>query len=157
MEAGKPFDIRPAGYKALDSLRLEKGYLYWSADITPEDNPFEAGLGFCVRLQKPDFIGKDALLAIRRNGLRTRFRALTLDAGGNLYGGESVYSGGRLIGRIRSGGYGHTIGKDIGLVYLPPDLATAGSRVEVEILGGRVTAEVADLPLVDPQGLKIRA
>ncbi len=157
MEAGKPFDIRPAGYKALDSLRLEKGYLYWSADITPEDNPLEAGLGFCVRLQKPDFIGKDALLAIRRNGLRTRFRALTLDAGGNLYGGESVYSGGRLIGRIRSGGYGHTIGKDIGLVYLPPDLTAAGSKVEVEILGGRVTAEVADLPLVDPQGLKIRA
>ena len=157
MEAGKQFDIRPAGYKALDSLRLEKGYLYWSGDITPEDNPLEAGLGFCVRLKKPDFIGKDALLAIQQEGLHTRMCALTMDAGGNLYGGESVYAGGKLIDRIRTGGYGHTIGKDIGLLYLPLDLATAGNELEVEVLGERIMANTTDLPLVDPKGEKIRA
>jgi 4-methylaminobutanoate oxidase (formaldehyde-forming) len=157
MAAGKTHGIRPAGYKALDSLRLEKGYLYWSGDITPADNPLEAGLGFCVRLDKPDFIGREALLAIKRKGLRTRACALTMDAGGNLYGGESVYAGNRLVDRIRTGGYGHTIGKDIGIIYLPPELSKAGTSLEVEILGERVKAQVAGLPLVDPKGEKIRA
>jgi 4-methylaminobutanoate oxidase (formaldehyde-forming) len=157
MAAGQTYGIRPAGYKALDSLRLEKGYLYWSGDITPEDNPLEAGLGFCVRFGKPDFSGREALLGIRQKGLRTRMGALTMDAGGNLYGGESVYASGRLVDRIRTGGYGHTVGKDIGLVYLPLELAKAGTMLEVEILGDRIQAQVADLPLVDPQGAKIRA
>jgi 4-methylaminobutanoate oxidase (formaldehyde-forming) len=157
MAAGKRFGIRPAGYKALDALRLEKGYLYWSADITPADNPFEAGLGFCVRLEKPDFIGREALLAVKAKGLRQRMCALTLDAGGNLYGGESAYAGKRLVDRVRSGGYGYSIGQDIGLVYLPPDLAKAGTTLEVEILGERIKAQVADLPLVDPEGVKLRA
>jgi 4-methylaminobutanoate oxidase (formaldehyde-forming) len=157
MAAGQKQGLRPAGYKALDSLRIEKGYLYWSADITPEDSPLEAGLGFCVRLKKTDFIGREALIAIQQKGLRTRMSALTMDAGGNLYGGESVYAGDRLVDRIRSGGYGHTIGKDIGLVYLPVELAKAGTELEVEILGERVKAQVAELPLVDPKGEKIRA
>jgi 4-methylaminobutanoate oxidase (formaldehyde-forming) len=154
--AGKKFGLRPAGYKALDSLRLEKGYLYWSGDISPADNPLEAGLGFCVRLKKPDFIGKEALLAIKQKGARTRMCALTMDAGGNLYGGESVYAGSRTIDRVRTGGRGYTIGKDIGLVYLPPELAKAGTVLEVEILGERIRAQVTDLPLVDPKGEKIR-
>jgi 4-methylaminobutanoate oxidase (formaldehyde-forming) len=157
MEAGRPYGIRPAGYKALDSLRLEKGYLYWSGDITPEDNPLEAGLGFCVRLEKPDFIGREALRAIKGKGLPTQVCALTLEAGGNLYGGESVYAGSRLVNRIRTGGYGYTVGKDIGIVYLPPELAKAGTALEVEIMGDRVKAQVAELPLVDPKGLKLRA
>jgi dimethylglycine dehydrogenase len=110
-----------------------------------------------VRLKKPDFIGNEGLLAIKRKGLRTRMCALTMDAGGNLYGGESVYAGGRMVDRIRTGSYGHTIGKAIGLVYLPPELAKAGIALEVEILGERVKALVAGLPLVDPKGEKIRA
>jgi glycine cleavage system T protein len=157
MAAGQAYGIRPAGYKALDSLRLEKGYLYWSADITPGDNPLEAGLGFCVRLNKPGFIGREALLVVKEKGLRTAMCALTMDAGGNLYGGESVYASGRLIDRIRSGGYGHTVGRDIGLVYLPLELSKAGTSLEVEILGERIPAQVAGLPLVDPAGEKIRA
>jgi dimethylglycine dehydrogenase len=111
-----------------------------------------------VRLKKPDFIGKEGLLAIKRKGLRTRMCALTMDAGGNLYGGGgAVHAGGRMVDRIRTGSYGHTIGKDIGLVCLPPELAKAGSALEVEIVGERVKAQVADLPLVDPKGEKIRA
>jgi len=157
MDAGRTHGIRPAGYKALDSLRLEKGYLYWSGDITPEDNPLEAGLGFCVRFSKPDFIGLEALLAVKRKGTSTKVCALTLDAGGNLYGGESVYAGSRLVNRIRTGGYGHTVGRDIGLVYLPLELSKAGTSLDVEILGERIPAQVAALPLVDPKGEKIRA
>jgi 4-methylaminobutanoate oxidase (formaldehyde-forming) len=156
MDAGSQFGIQPAGYKALDALRIEKGYLYWSGDITPEDNPFAAGLGVFVDLNKPDFIGKEALVKIQKQGLSARLVALTMDAGGNLYGGESVYANGRVIDRIRSGNYGYTIGKDIGLVYLPVELAVAGAELEVQVMGERVKATVADLPLVDPKGLKLR-
>ena len=156
MAAGREFDIQPAGYKALDALRLEKGYLYWSGDITPEDNPLAAGLGLFVDLAKPDFIGKAALEKIKNQGLSTRLTALTMDAGGNLYGGESVYANGQVIDRIRSGNYGYTIGRDIGLVYLPLELAEAGTELEVQVMGERVTATVAGLPLVDPKGRKLK-
>ena len=79
-----------------------------------------------------------------------------MDAGGNLYGGESVYANGSVIDRIRSGSYGYTISKDIGLVYLPLELAKAGVELEVQVLGERVKARVAKLPLVDPKGLKLK-
>jgi glycine cleavage system aminomethyltransferase T/glycine/D-amino acid oxidase-like deaminating enzyme len=156
MEAGRPSGIQPAGYKALDALRIEKGYLYWSGDITPEDNPLQAGLGMFVRMSKPEFIGKEALENIQKQGLGSRLVALTMEAGGNLYGGESVYAGGKVIDRIRSGSYGYSIAKDIGLVYLPLELVEAGADFEVQVMGERVRAGVADIPLVDPQGLKIR-
>ena len=157
IKAGGQYGIQPAGYKALDALRIEKGYLYWSGDITPMDNPLSAGLSAFVDLSKPDFIGKSALEKIRKKGLETRLVALTMDAGGNLYGGESVYASGRVIDRIRSGNYGYTIGQDIGLVYLPLDLAVPGVELEVQVMGERVAATVADLPLVDAKGHKIRA
>ena len=157
MDAGSEYGIQPAGYKALDALRIEKGYLYWSGDITPEDNPLEAGLGVFVDLSKPDFIGKEALEKVQKQGLGTKLMALTMDAGGNLYGGESVYSDGKVVDRIRSGNYSYSIGRDIGLVYLPLALTKAGTEVEVQVMGERVKATVADLPLVDPQGKKIRA
>jgi 4-methylaminobutanoate oxidase (formaldehyde-forming) len=156
LAAGKKFELQTAGYKALDALRIEKGYLYWSGDITPEDNPLEAGLGMFVRLDKKDFIGRSALLKIKAQGLKSRLVALTMDAGGNLYGGESVRLNGRVVGRIRSGNYGYTIGKDIGLVYLPTDLATTGTEFDVEVLGEDIKARVAEAPLVDPAGEKLR-
>ncbi len=156
IDAGKELGIQPIGYKALDTLRIEKGYLYWSGDITPEDNPYEAGLSFFVDLDKGDFIGREALLKIRDQGLRTKLCAVTMDANGNLYGGESVYVNDRIVGRIRTGNYGYSIGKDIGLVYLPLDLAEAGTKLEVEVLGERVSAQVAETPLVDPKGKRLR-
>jgi len=157
MDAGQVCGIQPAGYKALDALRIEKGYLYWSGDITPEDNPLEAGLGSFVRFNKEDFIGKGALLKIGAQGLRRKLMALTLDADGNLYGGESVYANNKIVDRLRTAGFGYTIGKDIGLIYLPLELAKAGLELEVEVLGERIKARVAGLPLVDPKGLKLRA
>jgi 4-methylaminobutanoate oxidase (formaldehyde-forming) len=157
MEAGQDAGIQPAGYKALDALRIEKGYLYWSGDITPVDNPLEAGLGMFVHLNKDDFIGKKALERIKKQGLKSKLVALTMDAGGNLYGGESVFNNGQVVDRIRSGNYGYTIGRDIGLVYLPLELVQEGRELEVQVMGNRVKAMVAELPLVDPKGLKIRS
>jgi 4-methylaminobutanoate oxidase (formaldehyde-forming) len=157
MEAGRANGIRPIGYKALDSLRIEKGYLYWSGDITPEDNPLAAGLEFLVSFDKGDFIGRKALSEIRQSIPHTRLRALILDSNHRLCGGESVYSGDRLLDRIRSAAFGHTVGKDIGLVYLPMELGKPGTMLAVEIMGERLQAEVAALPIVDPKGERIRA
>jgi 4-methylaminobutanoate oxidase (formaldehyde-forming) len=157
MEAGRDSGLRPMGYRALDSLRIEKGYLYWSGDITPEDNPLAAGLGFTVDFEKGDFIGRPALLEIREGGLKTRLSALVLDADYGLYGGESVYDGDKLVDRIRSAAFGHTVGKDIGLIYLPIDLAVPGKILKVEIFGRRVDARVSAMPLVDPTGEKLRS
>jgi 4-methylaminobutanoate oxidase (formaldehyde-forming) len=157
MKGGKPFGLEPIGYKALDSMRIEKGFLYWSGDITPDDNPYEAGLGFCVDLDKGDFIGKQALIKIKEAGITSKLCAITLDADYGLFGGESVWVGDRLIDRIRSAAHGHTIGKDIGLVYLPPDLSRPGTEVEVEVLGQRIKSEVVSTPLFDPKGERLRA
>jgi glycine cleavage system aminomethyltransferase T/glycine/D-amino acid oxidase-like deaminating enzyme len=158
--AGQPFRIAPAGYKAVDSLRLEKGYRYWSSDITPAENPYEAGLGFCVRLTKPDFIGREALVRIKAQGLPRRLCTITLieppGADAALYGGEAVYAGGRVAGRLRSAGYGYTVGKHIGYVYLPLEPAAGGPALEVEAFGRRLAAEVAPDVLYDPQGKRLR-
>jgi glycine cleavage system aminomethyltransferase T len=158
LQAGEPHGLRPAGYKALDSLRLEKGYRYWSSDITPVENPYEAGLGFCVRLNKGDFIGREALMAIKANGSPRRLCTLTLPAGAAIYGGESVYdAGGQLLSRLRSGGYGYTVGKVIGLAYLPKEFAARGTALEVELFEERWPARVAADVLYDPRGERIRA
>jgi glycine cleavage system aminomethyltransferase T len=158
MGAGRAYGIQPAGYKVLDSLRLEKGYCYWSADITPTDNPLEAGLGFCVRFDKGDFIGREALLKIKAEGFQQRLCTLTIGGEiGLLYGGEPIYAHSRSVGRIRSGGYGYTVGQNIGLAYLPLDLAAQGTGLEVEIFGERVGAEVVADVLYDPRGVRLRA
>ena len=157
MSAGGAHGIQPAGYKALDALRIEKGYLYWSGDITPEDDPLSAGLGMFVRMDKDAFIGKQALVDFQKEGVATRLMAVTLEAGGNLYGGESVYADGQVVDRIRSGSYGYTIGCDIGLVYLPLELADAGTELEVQVMDTRIKATVASLPLVDPSAKKLKA
>jgi 4-methylaminobutanoate oxidase (formaldehyde-forming) len=156
-EAGRPEGVRPVGYKALDSLRLEKAYRYWSVDITPSDTPYEAGLGFCVKLGKGDFLGRDALLRARAAGPSRRLATIVIDPAPTIFGGEAVHAGGRVVGRVRSGGYGYTVGRNIGLVYLPPDLAQVGTALEVEVFGERVPAEVAPDVLYDPAGTRIRA
>jgi 4-methylaminobutanoate oxidase (formaldehyde-forming) len=157
LDAGRPAGIRPTGYKALDSLRLEKGYRYWGADITPADNPYEAGLGFCVRLGKDDFIGREALWRTKETGTARRLATVTIDPAPTIYGGEAVWKDGRVLGRLRSGGYGYTVGRNIGLVYLPVEVAVPGASLELEVFGERVAAEVAPDVLYDPRGARIRA
>lgn len=155
MRAGAEFGIQPAGYKALDSLRLEKGYRYWSTDITPNENPYEAGLGFCVKMGKGDFIGREALVTQKQERMR-KLATITMERNPGLYGGEPVYHNGELMGRLRSGGYGYTVGKSIGFVYLPLEAAKAGTPLEIEILGERFPAQVDADVLYDPRGEKVK-
>jgi glycine cleavage system aminomethyltransferase T/glycine/D-amino acid oxidase-like deaminating enzyme len=145
------YGLAAAGYKAIDSLRLEKGYRVWGSDVTPNDTPFEAGLDFCVRLDKPGgFIGRDALAAQRDVGPRRRLRGLLLDDGGAVVlGNEPIRMGDEVVGRVTSGGYGYTVGRSIAYGYLPVDRAQAGERVEVGMFGRWVEAVVADDPLFD--------
>ena len=159
LEAGKEFGIEVGGYKVLDSLRLEKGYRYYTADVTPLETPYEGGLGFCVSLDKEDFVGKEALLTSRQAGLQRKLCTLVLDDDTftQIYGGEAVYCDGKVIGRVRSGGFGYTLQKNILYAYLPMDLARAGESLEIDLIEGRRPAKVTSTVLFDPKGERLRA
>ena len=157
--AGAPHGLVAGGYRAIDALRLEKGYRVWSSDITPEETPYEAGLGFAVALDKPGgFIGRDALVAAKAAGPRKRLRCLVLDDPRSVcLGNEPVRVAGAIVGRVTSGGYGFEVERSIAYAYLPPDRAAIGTRGEVEVFGEWVGFEVAREPLFDPTGSRIRA
>jgi glycine cleavage system T protein len=158
LEAGRTHGIVPAGYRAIDSLRLEKGYRAWGADITPEDTPFEAGLGFAVRMDKPGFLGNEALERAQAAGATRRLSCLVLDDPLSMcLGNEPVFADGRVVSRITSGGIGYSVGRSIAFAYLPSDLAVTGTKLDVEVFGEHVMAEVTDEPLWDPKGERIRA
>ncbi|MGZ5386287.1 MAG: GcvT family protein [Solirubrobacterales bacterium] len=158
-EAGEPHGMVAGGYRAIDSMRLEKGYRVWGADITPDDTPYEGGVGFCVKLDKPGgFIGREALARAVEAGPRKRLRCLTLtDPRSVALGNEPVRIGGEIRGRVTTGGYGYTVGSSIAYAYLPPEGSEPGTEVAVEIFGGWVDGEVASEPLFDPKGERIRA
>jgi len=154
-EAGVEHGLVAGGYKAIDSLRLEKGYRVWGADITPDDTPFEGGLGFAVRMDEGDFVGRDALLG---SGEPERLlRCLVLDDPRAVaLGSEPVRVGDALVGRVTSGGYGYTVERSIAYAYLPAEYGV-GTEVAVEIFGVWVPGAVAEEPLFDPRGERIRA
>ena len=156
LDVGKNFGITPAGYKALESLRLEKCYRYWSADITPNETPYEAGLQFCVKLGKGEFVGSQGLLKRETSNVKRKFVPLTLTGDVVIYGGEAIWHENKVISRVRSGGYGYTIGKNIALCYVPVELARVGEILHVEIFGERIPATISREPLHDPQGKKIK-
>ena len=160
LEAGGEFDMELGGYKALDPLRLEKGYKYFTADITPSETPYEAGLGFCVHLDKGDFIGREALVKQKAEGVKRKLCTLVVtdtDEFTQIYGGEAVYHEGKVLTRVRSGGYGFTMGRNILYAYLPVELAKQGSRFTLDLIEGRHEAEVTAPVLYDPKGEKLRA
>ncbi len=158
LKAGEEFGIEVGGYKSLDSMRLEKGYRYYTADVTPLETPYEGGLGFCVDLSKSDFIGKQALVKQKQDGVKRKLCTLVLDGDEftQIYGGEAVYYDGKVITRVRSGGFGYTLKKNILYAYLPVELAKAGTRVDVELIEGRRGGEVTATVLLDPKGEKVR-
>jgi 4-methylaminobutanoate oxidase (formaldehyde-forming) len=159
MGAGEEFDIQVGGYKVLDSLRVEKGYKYFTADITPMENPYSAGLGFCVKLDQGDFIGRQALLKIKDEGISRKLCTLTL-AGDDylpIYGGEAIYRDNKVVSRVRSGGFGFTVKRNIVYAYLPLELSKPGNRFEIDVFDTRVAAEVSTPILVDPKGDRLRA
>ena len=159
MAAGQEHDIEVGGYKALDSLRLEKGYRYFTGDITPLEDPFSAGLGFCVSLDKGDFIGREALIAAKQAGLKQKLCTLVLEGDEYIpiYGGEAIYLDGHVVSRVRSGGYGHTLQRNILLAYLPVAQAKAGNRFQVEVFDQQLTVEVTKSVLYDPSSERLKA
>jgi glycine cleavage system aminomethyltransferase T/glycine/D-amino acid oxidase-like deaminating enzyme len=155
-EAGRAHGLVAGGYKAIDSLRLEKGYRVWGADITPDENPYEAGLGFAVKLDKGDFLGRQALLDAGEPG--RKLACLVLDDPRSVaLGSEPVRMEGDVLGRVTSGGYGYSVERSIAYAYVPAELAEVGRPVEVEIFGAWVPGEIAAEPLWDPTGERIRA
>ena len=157
-EAGRPLGLIAAGGGAFDSLRLEKGYRFWGNDIHTEYNPFEAGLGFAVRMRKGEFVGREALGKLRAQGLTRRLCCMTLDDPGSVVmGKEPILDGGRVLGYVTSANYGHSIGRGIVYGYLPIDHAEAGTTVDVLYFGERLQATVANEPLYDPDGRRVKA
>jgi glycine cleavage system aminomethyltransferase T/glycine/D-amino acid oxidase-like deaminating enzyme len=158
-EAGQPHGLLAAGYRAIDSMRLEKGYRVWGADITPDETPYEGGVGFCVKLVKEGgFIGRDSLVEAKEVGPRKKLACLVLEDPHSIaLGNEPVRVSGEILGRVTTGGYGYTVERSIAYAYLPPASAEAGTPVEVEIFGRWVPGEVSAEPLFDPKGERIRA
>ncbi len=157
-EGGKSFGLANVGYRAIDSLRLEKGYRYWSGDISPEHSPFEAGLDFCVKLDKGGFIGRDSLMVQKAKGLTRRLCCLTVQSGPLMpVGKEAILDGEKVIGLVTTGGFGHTVRKPIAYGYLPVQYAAPGARLEIEVAARRYEAVVEKEPLYDPENLKVKS
>jgi glycine cleavage system aminomethyltransferase T/glycine/D-amino acid oxidase-like deaminating enzyme len=157
--AGSEHGLVAGGYRAIESLRLEKGYRVWSTDVTPETNPYEAGLGFCVKLDKPGgFEGAEALAQVKARGVTRRLRCLTLhDPRSVALGSEPVRIGDEVCGRVTSGGLGYTVGASIAYAYLPVDDSKSGTEVTVNVFGEWVPGVVCDQPLYDPKSARVLA
>ncbi|WP_113447794.1 GcvT family protein [Rhizobium cremeum] len=163
MAAGEPFGVKPVGYRALESLRLEKGYRAWGSDITPNDTPLEAGLGFAVKLKRnADFLGRSALEAVAGQPLKKRLMGFTAGPDVVLLGRETILRNGEPVGYLTSGGYGYTLGKAIGYGYVrnaegvSDDYLTSGSY-ELVVAMEKVPAEIHLGPMFDPGMERIKA
>lgn len=164
MEAGKKFDLKLIGLQALNTLRLEKSYRDYGGDIDNTDTPLEVGLAFFVDFDKPDgFIGKDALLRLKESGNRYRMVQFLLDdPEPMLHYGEIIYRNGISVGRLMSGGFGHTLGAAVGVgpVEKEGDIVTVdyikSGTYEIDIAGVRYSAKASLRPMYDPKLLRVR-
>ena len=159
-EVGQPFGVTAVGSGAFDSLRLEKGYRLWGSELHTEYHPFEAGLGFAVRMGKGEFLGRAALEAIVARGPKLKLCCLTLDdpavvvmSKEPILAGEQ---GERVLGYVTSANYGYTVGRSIAYGYLPIESANEGTRVWVYFFGERHSARVSGEPLYDPENARLR-
>jgi 4-methylaminobutanoate oxidase (formaldehyde-forming) len=157
-------DLRAVGYRALDSLRLEKGYRAWSSDITPNDTPFEAGLGWAVKMKSnTPFLGRGALEVKLGQPLSKRLMGFTVaDPDAVLVGRETILRDGQAVGYLTSGGFGYTVGQSIGYGYVRnpagvSDIWLDSGRYELVIAGDPTPAVLVRGALVDPEGRRVRA
>jgi dimethylglycine dehydrogenase len=157
--AGEPLGVADFGLYAMDSLRLEKCYRSWKADLTTEYTPAMASLDRFVKIDKPGgFIGQEALRREALTGPPERFVPLLVDAtDADAAAVSIVYQGDKVVGLVTSGGYGYRLRQSIALAYVRTDLAVPGTELEVEILGERRRAVVAREPLYDPENARLRA
>ena len=155
--AGQAFGITDFGTYAVNSLRMEKAYRGWGAELTNELTPFEAGLGRLVNFDKGDFIGREGCLAARDQGCKIQLVYLAVDALDiDVRGGDAVFFDGKVVGVTTSGGYGHAVGRSLAFAYVPAELASAAC-FEIQIFGERRAAEQLPLPAYDPDTLRLRA
>ena len=162
MAEGKKHDLKLVGLHALDSLRLEKGYKHWGADITPDDTPLEAGLGYCVKMATDDFIGKDALCRQKKDGLRRKLALFSIeDPQPLIYHDEPIYRGGELISENTHGAYSHLLGRSIGMCYLKnpagiDDGWILAGNYEINVAGRLFPVKIHPEPVYDPKSERVR-
>jgi 4-methylaminobutanoate oxidase (formaldehyde-forming) len=147
------------GYRALDSMRMEKAYRLWGADISADFTPLEAGLDMFVKLDKGEFIGREALKRQKEEGISRSLACITVESGDAIpLGGEAIRSvEGEVVGYVSAAEHGHVVGKVIALAYLPVALAVPGTALEIGVLGQWRPATVVKAPLFDPNDERLRA
>ncbi|MEO0680681.1 MAG: glycine cleavage T C-terminal barrel domain-containing protein, partial [Pseudomonadota bacterium] len=156
--AGEAHGLRLFGARAVESMRLEKSYLHWKADLLTEFDPFETGLERFVRMEKADFVGKAALQRRAAEGPRRRLATLSVACEDRwAQPGSSVMIGDEVVGTVTSGAWGHRTGLNLALAYVRPDLAEPGAAMELDLIGDRVAATAIPPSPYDPEGLRVRA
>ena len=160
-EAGRDHDMKLCGMHMMDSCRIEKGYRHFGHDITGEDHVVEAGLGFAARTTKENFIGRDAVLRKKEEGLEMRLVQFMLqDPKPLLFHNEAIVRDGEIVSYVTSGNYGHHLGRAIGMGYVPCKGETIeqmlSSQYEIEIAGTRVKATASMKPLYDPKSERVK-
>ncbi len=149
--AGEEHGLQLFGARAVESMRMEKGYLHWKADLLTEFDPFETGLSRFVKMDKQEFIGKQALAARQNNGAQKKLVTLELEStDAPAHGGASVMVGGKVVGTVTSGDWGHRIGKNLAYAFIDPGLSDIGTKAEVDVLGDLVAASVITSGPYDP-------
>jgi dimethylglycine dehydrogenase len=157
MAAGAEFEIKLFGMYAMDSMRLEKGYLAWKSEMNVHHSPLETNVAWTVKWDK-DFIGKQALEKVKAEGVKLQLVCLDVAAAdADPWGYNPIFNGGERVGMTSSGGYGHRVEKSIALGYVPPELADAGTKLEVEVLGKKLSAQVVVMPMYDPKNERMKA
>ncbi len=161
MAAGQPFGIRPFGARALDSMRFDKGWGAWATEYRPIYDPYEANMGWMVKLDKGDFVGRDAAAAIAETGPSRKLVLFSMDAGdgadaADCIGNEPIWHGDSVVGWVTSGGYAHHSGLSMALGYVPIQHAASGGPWEIEVVGVRRPAELLAEPPFDPAGSRMR-
>ena len=152
-----PYKLAPVGNGAFDSLRLEKGYRLWGNDIHTEYNPYEAGLGFAVKMNKGEFIGRDALQKLKNNGINRKLCCMrTVDSNSVVMGKEPVMVDGRVVSYITSANYSYSNGHGIAYAYLPLEYSKEHTRLDVLYFGEKIPVSVIKEPVYDSGNLKIK-
>ena len=155
-KAGQAYNLKLIGMYAMDSMRLEKGYLAWKSEMNVHHTPLETDVAWTVKWDK-DFIGKDALLKQKNEGVKLQLACMVVDAANaDAWGYNGIYKDGTRVGMTSSGGYGHRVAKSIALGYVPPELAVPGTKTGVEILGKLCQAEVVAMPLYDSENKRMK-
>jgi len=157
MEAGKEYGIIDFGLRAMMSLRLEKGYCTLGGELSSERTPLEAGLERFVNFNKGNFLGRQAVIQQKESGPSDNLVLMTVETeDADAFGDEPVFKGDEIVGRVTSGGYGHTVEKSLAMAYISKELAKPGTGVEISVLGKRYPAEVVPTPYYDPDNQRLK-